>query len=102
MTEQNFINVVLNGFGACTSVEETYTETELLEEYQSWRATHSHRSPLKTDNKLSRQSFLTRLYNAEVLFWQQEHGTYVDSKDHKAFVRYIYDNVVRLKAQIRA
>jgi hypothetical protein len=102
MTEQNYIQLVLNGFGACTSVEETYTEAELLREYQTWRNDKGHRSPLKTDNKLSRQAFLTHLYLAEVLFWEREHGTYVESKDHKAFLRDIVANVTALKAQIRA
>jgi hypothetical protein len=102
MTEYQFIDSILSNFGACTSVDETYTSEELLEDYREWRAGHRKGSPLTTDNRLSRQAYLNYLLQMETLFWEREHGSYASLPDHRAFIREITNNVIKLKVDVRA
>jgi hypothetical protein len=100
MTEQEFITAVHSQFGSCTTINETYTCDELLADYREWRARRGHRSPLKNDNKLSRQAYLTHLLDLERIFWQRREDE-VD-KESKAFMASVRDNVSELKKLVRA
>jgi hypothetical protein len=89
MTKRDFINTVLNDFGANTSVNKTYTEMELLATYEQYLSTRPAKSPLKTDNKLSRQAFLTELFEQE------------KPLQDKAFMLGVLGNVIKLKKLVR-
>jgi hypothetical protein len=99
MTKQQFVSEVLSGFGANTSIVESYTYHELVGMYDQFLLTRPAKSPLRTDNKLSRQAFLTELYEEEKQFWAQQPTRNV--VQDKAFMRQVLGNVIKLKKRVR-
>jgi hypothetical protein len=83
-------------------VAETYSEAELGQAFDEYRVAYGERSPMKTDNTLSRQGFVNALVVREKAYWAAEVEQGAPAVEAAELIKEVRAQAEKFKAAIRA